>query len=200
MKATCRRSRAAQMELQASPRRSRRDRGRKVMTERLYNDASPNSRLAALRAAAGRAQPAIRRATANLTARQQLEAARQQLARLELRLTAEHPDVIRTRRDDHRPRGQGRRRGEAAQASPDAPAARTTTPEETQRRERVEQPARRARRPEPPDRLQGARSGSTPRPDCRLSGADRSRSRASSPSGSRSAATTTRCRRAIAAS
>ena len=84
------------------------DRARKAMTERLYNDSVAEQQLAAAAPPpiAPSGDPAV---ATNLTARQQLEAARQQLARLEMKLTAEHPDVIRTRRIDQGPRGQGRR-------------------------------------------------------------------------------------------
>jgi succinoglycan biosynthesis transport protein ExoP len=112
------------------------DRAQKAMTERLYNDA-----VGELQLAASAPPPLVTSgdpgATANLTARQQLEAARQHLARLELRLTAEHPDVIRARRMITDLEVKAADEAKLTQSSPNAPAPRATTPEETQRRERV---------------------------------------------------------------
>jgi polysaccharide chain length determinant protein (PEP-CTERM system associated) len=124
-----------QMELQGVVSSLETDRARKAMTERLYNDALAEQNLAST------APPATTTtgdplAATNLTARQQLEAARQQLARLEQRLTAEHPDVVRTRRLIQDLEGKAKEEAQRAAATPDAPP-RSLTPEETQRRERL---------------------------------------------------------------
>lgn len=124
-----------QMELQSVVSSIETDRARKAMTERLYNDAVAEQNLASTTAPVtpSTGDPL---AANNLTARQQLEAARQQLARLEQRLTAEHPDVIRTRRLIQDLEVKAQDEAKRAAATPDG-APRATTPEETQRRERL---------------------------------------------------------------
>jgi polysaccharide chain length determinant protein (PEP-CTERM system associated) len=124
-----------QMELQAVVSSIETDRARKAMTERLYNDAVAEQNLASTTAPVTPSTGDPLAAT-NLTARQQLEAARQQLARLEQRLTAEHPDVIRTRRLIQDLEVKAAEEAKRAAATPDG-APRATTPEETQRRERL---------------------------------------------------------------
>jgi polysaccharide chain length determinant protein (PEP-CTERM system associated) len=91
---------STQMQLQAIVESSARDRDRKLMLERLYNDAvSEESRMSAAPppSTPGAAQtPGA--LPANATPRQQLEAARSQLALAESRLTPEHPDIKRLKR------------------------------------------------------------------------------------------------------
>ena len=70
-----------------------RDRDRKLMLERLYRDAVNEAQNAPAPVAARASDPA----TAT-TARQQLAAAKANLAALELKYTADHPDVSRARR------------------------------------------------------------------------------------------------------
>ena len=110
------------------------DRARKAMTERLYNDSLAELQMAAT------APPPIAptgdpTAATNLTARQQLEAAR----------AARPPGDAADRRAPGRDPARRmikdlevrRRRSKLAQASPGSATPRATTPEETQRRERV---------------------------------------------------------------
>ncbi len=93
---------STQMALQALVESLARDRDRKLMYERLYNDA--NAELTALQSApptpppgsTGQTGPDALPATA--TPQQRLAAARATLARLELRLTPEHPDIIQAKR------------------------------------------------------------------------------------------------------
>ena len=127
---------SSQLELSGVAASLEADRARKAMTERLYNDAVNELKIAAAAPppVVTSAEPG---ATANLTARQQLEAARQHLARLELRLTNEHPDVIRARRMVGDLEVKADEEAKLAQSSPTAATARPTSPEETQRRERV---------------------------------------------------------------
>jgi polysaccharide chain length determinant protein (PEP-CTERM system associated) len=88
-----------QMQLQAVVESAARDRDRKLMLERLYNDAvSEDARLnAAPPVVVGPAQ-APGTLPVNATPEQQLEAARSQLALVETRLTPEHPDIKRLKR------------------------------------------------------------------------------------------------------
>jgi polysaccharide chain length determinant protein (PEP-CTERM system associated) len=88
---------STQMQLQSLVASLETDRGRRVVTERLFNDVVAEQKAAgSAPPVAASGQPSGDNAPGG-TARQRLEAARQQLARLELRLTAEHPDVRRTR-------------------------------------------------------------------------------------------------------
>jgi uncharacterized protein involved in exopolysaccharide biosynthesis len=92
---------STQMQLQAQIESIARDRDRKLMLERLYNDAI--SELQVLQSAPpvnvpGNGNTGAEALPANATARQRLEAAKGDLAKLELRLKPEHPDIIRTRR------------------------------------------------------------------------------------------------------
>jgi polysaccharide chain length determinant protein (PEP-CTERM system associated) len=108
------------------------DRASKLMVERLYADAQADLRRIA-DAPAPLPQPGNAGAPVQASPRQQLEAARQQLAQLEQRLTAEHPDIRNMRRriaDLERTVADTPETGDQA-------AARTTSPEENQRRERV---------------------------------------------------------------
>ena len=86
----------AQLALQAMVQTLARDRDRKLVLERFYTDAAAEAEAAATApsssAAPGRPLPA------NATPRQRLDAARTLLAQLETRLSAKHPDVVRTRR------------------------------------------------------------------------------------------------------
>jgi polysaccharide chain length determinant protein (PEP-CTERM system associated) len=86
-----------QSQLQALVESVARDRDRRMLLERLYNDAvaEPVPTPAGATAAAAAADPA---AASAIPAAQQLVAARAVLARLAGRLTAEHPDVRRQQR------------------------------------------------------------------------------------------------------
>ncbi len=126
---------SAQMQLQSLTSSLENDRGRKAITERLYNDAV----LAAQTAAQAPLPPPPSgdpNASTTGSFRQQLETARANLARLELRMTPEHPDVIKARRTiaDLEPKAAAEAK-QAAASGGDAP--RVMSPEEQHRRERV---------------------------------------------------------------
>jgi polysaccharide chain length determinant protein (PEP-CTERM system associated) len=87
---------SAQMQVQAVVESLARDRDRKMMLERLYNDAQAEP--AAVAVTPAPANTTTPEPAATGTARQQLELARTTLARLELRLKPEHPDILRAKR------------------------------------------------------------------------------------------------------
>ncbi len=87
---------STQLELQALVESLARDRDRKMILERLFNDAQAEPAPVTAAAAPAATDAAMPLVTASPA--QQLEAARAALARMELRLTPEHPDVIRTKR------------------------------------------------------------------------------------------------------
>ena len=92
-----------QLTLQATVESAARDRDRKLMLERLYTDAASDlsaggAAPAPSPAAAPPAGDFASKLPANATPRQQLEAARNLLAQMELHLSPKHPDVIRARR------------------------------------------------------------------------------------------------------
>ena len=86
-----------QMQLQSLISSLEIDRGRKVVTERLYQDAVAEQQALAAAPPAPTPGQSNDNAPAGGTARQQLEAARQRLSSLELRLTPEHPDIRRAK-------------------------------------------------------------------------------------------------------
>lgn len=122
---------SAQLQIQALVESTARDRDRKLMLERLYNEASNEPALVA--PVSAQAQSGV---TVAVPISQQLSSARANLAALELRLRSEHPDVIRARRlvDEL----EAKAATEPADAS-EAEAAPPTLPEEAQRRERLRQ-------------------------------------------------------------
>lgn len=123
---------SASLQIQALVESIARDRDRKLMLERLYREAGSEPAAA----------PALSTAVSSggdetgtaQTAQQQLAAARALLARLELRLTPEHPDIVRTRRviADLEPKAAA----EAAGPSTGNTASAATV-EDSQRRERL---------------------------------------------------------------
>lgn len=123
-----------QLQLQALVESTARDRDRRLMLERLHNDALAEEQLVA--ATPTPATPGS--APVALTARQRLEAARQLLASLEQRLTPEHPDVLRTKAQIA---DLEKKAAEEAQslASGQPSAAAGLTPFQLQRRERASQ-------------------------------------------------------------
>jgi polysaccharide chain length determinant protein (PEP-CTERM system associated) len=144
-----------QMERQSVVESLARDRDRKMILERLYNEASAESvavvtpTVAAPSAPGQGADPNALPTAA--TAQQQLALAKARLAQLELRLKPEHPDVIRARRqvadlgkqaeaeareDDTRRQAQSTAAASATPTQP-SPAARAITPEEQNRRARL---------------------------------------------------------------
>lgn len=130
-----------------------RDRDRKQMLERLYNDAAaepPAVSSAAVVAPPSPGQTADPNALpSNASAQTQLVLARARLATLQLRLKPEHPDVIRATKQiadlekqaDAEAKADATQR-QAQQAStptpaPTTPTTRAITPEEQNRRERL---------------------------------------------------------------
>jgi polysaccharide chain length determinant protein (PEP-CTERM system associated) len=88
---------STQLQVQANVEAIARDRDRKQMLERLYRETlnEPAPVIAAPVAPSTGSQPAV---PVTGSAQQQLDAARASLATLELRYTADHPDIVRTRR------------------------------------------------------------------------------------------------------
>lgn len=131
-----------QLQLQALLESAARDRDRRLMLERLRNDAQ--TELDALRAAAPVAAPAAAGdvALAGATAAQQLESARAQLAQMELRLKPNHPDVRRMKRLiadlAKKAETEALQQPLSADAASSAPA-RVTSPDEIARRDRLVQ-------------------------------------------------------------
>jgi polysaccharide chain length determinant protein (PEP-CTERM system associated) len=126
---------STQMQVQSLVESLARDRDRKMMLERLYNDAQSEPLPVAPAATnSGAPQPEI---TASGTPKQQLELAKATLARLELRLKPEHPDILRTRRliADLEKKVDA----EPKDAPKVAAAAPTDSPTEVARRERFQQ-------------------------------------------------------------
>ncbi|MEO5821846.1 MAG: GNVR domain-containing protein [Vicinamibacteraceae bacterium] len=127
---------STQMQLQSLVASLETDRGRKLVTERIYNDAvSEQAAIAAAPPAPVPGQSANADPLAGATAKQQLEAAKQQLARLELRLTAEHPDIKRTKSiiADLEKKAEAEAQTPSGGSTHSAPI----TTEETRRRERI---------------------------------------------------------------
>jgi len=130
-----------QMQLQAQVESIARDKDRKLMLERLYNDAVNDLRL--LQSTPTATTPGSQGLTAEslpagASSRQRLEAARADLARLEMRLKPEHPDVLRAKRII----ADLEAKVAAEPATPTTASNQTTTvgrtPDEQQRRERVQ--------------------------------------------------------------
>lgn len=88
---------SGQMQIQALVEAQARDRDRKMFLERLYADAEREPLVSTQPAPTGPAGGDVT-AVAQGSPAQQLAAARENLARLERRLTAEHPDVITAKR------------------------------------------------------------------------------------------------------
>jgi polysaccharide chain length determinant protein (PEP-CTERM system associated) len=131
---------SAQMQVQAVVESLARDRDRKLMLERLYNDALAEP--VAVAAAPAPANTQTPEPAATGTARQQLELARTTLARLELRLKPEHPDVLRTKRMiadlEARVEEEAKSASAATAGAAPTPAPALTQAEQT-RRERLTQ-------------------------------------------------------------
>jgi polysaccharide chain length determinant protein (PEP-CTERM system associated) len=125
---------STQMQIQALVESIARDRDRKLMLERLYNEAlaEPPVVPPAAQQQTSAARPDQSGTTAG-TPEQQLAAARAALARLEMRLKPEHPDVVRGKRAVADLEKQVE--ATASGAAPPAPVAVTT--EERQRLDRL---------------------------------------------------------------
>jgi polysaccharide chain length determinant protein (PEP-CTERM system associated) len=132
--------RGTQMELQAVVESLARDRDRKLMLERLYADAQTEVAPAQpapppVQVPAGAPPDSV---VPSGTAQQQLKAAKEQLARLELRLKPEHPDILRLKRLI---RDLEARVADDADKAAKAPASEPAplTQEQITRRDRIQQ-------------------------------------------------------------
>jgi polysaccharide chain length determinant protein (PEP-CTERM system associated) len=136
-----------QLSIQAIVESVARDRDRKMMLERLYNDAHTESVAPALPTVAMPSQPSQSSdpttAASGLTAEQQLAAARDALSKLELRLKPEHPDIARMQRliKELEARAADDRAvaKKAAAGQGDAPAPPAATAEQLAKAERLRQ-------------------------------------------------------------
>lgn len=128
-----------QLQVQSLVESIARDRDRKQMLERLYREASAEPPPPDPATAASLQGGTIGQINPNATARQQLAAARQSLAALEMRYTPDHPDVVRAKRliADLEPRAAEEARADAQQASSASVPTRSGT--ETARRENLRQ-------------------------------------------------------------
>jgi polysaccharide chain length determinant protein (PEP-CTERM system associated) len=127
-----------QLQIQALVESVARDRDRKLMLERLYNEAAVEpAAVAPTQPQQAQQQPVDPTAATTGTPEQQLAIARATLARLELRLKPEHPDVVRTRRMIKDLEAQLPPPSAAAAGAP--ATAEVLTREELTRRERLRQ-------------------------------------------------------------
>jgi polysaccharide chain length determinant protein (PEP-CTERM system associated) len=127
-----------QLQIQALVEGQARDRDRKLMLERLYQDAAKEPSIgAASRVAVAAPGTPGSPGGPPASAQQQLLSAKALLASLELRLTPEHPDIIRTKRQiaELEPKAAT----EAASAASDPTGGSSTSPEDQQKRERLRQ-------------------------------------------------------------
>lgn len=131
----------SQLQLQALVDSVARDRERRLMLLRMYNDNNESPAGPASVAQAAGATPTIQSrdsTTETMPAQQQLSAARAGLARLQLRLRPEHPDVVRAKRiiENLEQKVAAEVEGRDADAEVGLPVV---TLEERQRRERLRQ-------------------------------------------------------------
>lgn len=129
---------STQLQVQALVESMARDRDRKLMLERLHNDALAEPPIVPPAPQAQTGQPQNDpTGTVAGSPEQQLAAARAALARLELRLKPEHPDIIRNKRMIADLEQQVE--AAASDTSPAPAPVAAVTPEELQRRERLRQ-------------------------------------------------------------
>ncbi len=130
---------STQLQIQALVESIARDRDRKLMLERLYREAAAEPAVVtpAQQAMARTADPSD---ATGATAQQQLADARALLAKLQLRLKPNHPDVVRTKRliAELEPKAAAE---VAAQPTSAAAPGTAITPEEANRREQLRQMA-----------------------------------------------------------
>jgi polysaccharide chain length determinant protein (PEP-CTERM system associated) len=126
---------STQLQIQAMVESIARDRDRKLMLERLYNDAQAEPPVLPSQPPSQPSTPSDAAAGSADTSEQQLASMRATLARLQLRLRPEHPDVVRTKRLIQELETQVQASASAGgMSSQPAPAV---TYEEQQRRERI---------------------------------------------------------------
>lgn len=132
-------SQSTQLQIQGVVESIARDRDRKLMLERLLADAerAPLPEVPGAVSQPQQSPTGDAALPANASATQQLESARATLARFELRLKPEHPDILRTKRliADLEPKAAA----EASQRSSTGAPAPVASYAEAQRRERLEQ-------------------------------------------------------------
>ena len=156
----------AQLQLQSLLEGLARDRDRKLILERLYTDAQAEPAPIAVLPPT----PTTPVDAATLTPRQQLELARANLQRLSLRLTPEHPDIIRAQRLIEEL--ERKVKEESSRALRHVRRARWITgrlPAGTAAARAAPTAARGAREPGATDRVQGVRGEAAARCDRRLS-------------------------------
>lgn len=131
-------ARNAQMQVQAIVEGIARDRDRRMLLERLFRDAEADPIPVPAPLPQASTDPAASAAALGATTQQQLESARANLARLEMRLKPEHPDVIRAKRQIGDL--EARFASEKSSTNPSAPPTpAVTTPEVAARAERLRQ-------------------------------------------------------------
>jgi polysaccharide chain length determinant protein (PEP-CTERM system associated) len=123
-----------QLAVQALVESLARDRDRKLMLERIYNDTQSELTASTTASPVPPTRGSDSPDQAGLTAAQQLAAARDQLARLELRLKPEHPDIARTKRLIAELESRV-----ASESGKNASTASPSTPEQTMLKERLAQ-------------------------------------------------------------
>ncbi|MCC6164557.1 MAG: hypothetical protein IT182_14500 [Acidobacteria bacterium] len=126
----------AQMSLQAMVESLARDTDRKLILERLYNESTAEAQ--APQDGAVAPDPASGALPVDATPARRLEAARQTLAQMELRLSDKHPDITRMRRAIEELEKQVETASLQRPVSPDgAIADRPVSPEEARRRDKL---------------------------------------------------------------
>ena len=132
---------STQLQLQALVESLARDRDRKLMLERLENDAqqepAPVVAVAPPSPPGPAGDPGV--AAAGGSAAQQLAQARESLARLQLRLKPEHPDIMRTTRLIRELEVRAAQESEDAARGKATPVAAVVSPQEATRRDRLRQ-------------------------------------------------------------
>lgn len=130
---------STQMQVQAMVEANARDKDRRLMIERLYNEVRQEP-LPPSPAAVAQAPTADPNAVAAGTARQQLTAARANYDRLALRLRPEHPDMVRAQRTIRELEAQVAATPEPAAATGESASAQASAPvsaEDAARRSRL---------------------------------------------------------------
>jgi polysaccharide chain length determinant protein (PEP-CTERM system associated) len=129
-----------QMAIQALVESLARDRDRQLLQQRLYNEAVAAQPAPSLPPVESKAAQSDGSAPSGLTTEQQLALARETLARLQLRLKPEHPDIARTNRLiqtlEQRAKDES---STASNGSASDPATVALTPEQQARSERLAQ-------------------------------------------------------------
>lgn len=131
-------ARNTQMQVQSILEAIARDRDRRMMLERLFREAEADPIPVPAPPPQSTTDPAASAAAVGATTQQQLDSARANLARLEMRLRPEHPDVIRAKRQIGDL--EARLSSEKTSTGPSAPPTpAVTTPEVAARAERLRQ-------------------------------------------------------------